>query len=96
MFIITRLMLTAQGGTISTTKLLLRKVSNYYILEVKAPTAKPFADVFCIEESFHILGSRPYLTSHVITTEKTLKLKWHIVLDNKISINSNRTTICIM
>ena len=26
---------------------------------------------------------------------KTLKLKRHIVLDNKVSINSNRTTICI-
>ena len=34
-----------QGGTISTTKLLLRKVSNYYILKAKAPTDKPFADI---------------------------------------------------
>ena len=77
---------------------MLRKVSNYiyYILKAKAPTAKPFVDIRSIEESFHILESRPYLTSHVITTEKTLKLKRHIVLYNKISINSNRTTICIM
>ena len=28
-----------------TTKLLLRKVSNHYILKAKAPTAKPFADI---------------------------------------------------
>ena len=68
----------------------------YYILKANAPTAKSFADICAIEESFHILGSRPYLTSHVITTKKTLKLTQHIVLDNKISINSNRTTICIM
>ena len=73
-----------------TIKLLLRKVSNYYILKAKAPIAKQFAHICCIEESFHILESRPYLTSHVITTEKKpLKLKRHIVLDNKISINSN-------
>ena len=83
-------------GTILTTKLLLRKISNYHILKAKAPTAKPFADIFSIEESFHILESRPYLTSHVITTGKTLKLKRHIVLDKKISIKSNRTTICVM
>ena len=55
---------------ILTTKLLLRKVSNYYILKAKAPTAKPFADICSIEEPFHIIESRPYLTSHVITTEK--------------------------
>ena len=30
-------------GAILTTKLLLRKVSNYYISKAKAPTAKPFA-----------------------------------------------------
>ena len=84
-----------QGGTILTTKLLPRKVSNYYILKAKAPTAKSFADICSTEVPFHILESWPYLTSHVLTTEKTLKLKWHIVLDNKISTNSNRTTICI-
>ena len=84
------------GGAILTTKLLLRKVSNYYILKAIALTAKPFADICFIEESFHILKSRPYLTSHVITTENTLKLKRHIVLDSKISTNSNRTTMCIM
>ena len=58
------------GGAILTIKLLLRKVSNYYILEAKAPTAKPFADICSIEKSFHILESRPYLTNHVITAEK--------------------------
>ena len=79
-----------------TTKLLLRKVSIYYILKAKAPTAKSFVDICSIEESFDIVKSRSYLTSHVITTEKALKLKQHIVLDNKISINSNRTTIWIM
>ena len=71
-------------------------VAKEDILEAKVPTAKPFADICSIEESFHILETRPYLTGHVITTEKTLKLKRHIVLDNKISINSNRTIICIM
>ena len=81
---------------ILTTKFSLRKVSNYYISKAKAPTAKPFAHICSIEESFHIFESRPYLTSHVITTEKILKLKRHIVLDNKIGIDSNRTTICIM
>ena len=86
----------SKGGTILTTKLLLRKVSNYYILKAKAPTAKPFADICSIQESSHILESQSYLTSHVITAEKTLKLKWHIVFNNKISINSNRTTICIV
>ena len=70
--------------------------SNYYLLKAKAPRAKPFADICSIEESFHTLESQPYFTSHVITTEKTLKLKRHIVLYNKISINSNRTTIYIM
>ena len=59
-----------KGGTILTTTLLLRKVSNYYILKAKAPTAKPFVDICPIEQSFHILESRPYLISHVITTEK--------------------------
>ena len=83
-------------GTILTTKLLLRKVSNYYILKAKAPTSKPFADICSIEESFLVLKSRPYLTSHMITTEKILKLKRHIVLNNKININSKRTTICIL
>ena len=75
-----------------TTKLLLRKVSDYYILKAKAPTAKPFADICSIEDSFHILESRTCLTSHVIATEKTLKLQRHIalVLDNKISTNSKR------
>ena len=40
-----------------TTKLLLRKFSNYYILKAKAPSAKPFVDInFCsIEVAFHIL-----------------------------------------
>ena len=75
------------GGTILTTKLLL--ISNYYIFKAKAPTTKPFADTCSIEESFLVLKSRPYLTSHVITTEKTLKLKRHIVLYTKININSN-------
>ena len=75
---------------------MLRKVSNHYILKAKSPTAKPFADICSTEESFHILESWPYLTSHVITTEKTLKLKQHVVLNNKISINSDGTTICIM
>ena len=65
-------------------------------MKAKAPAAKPFADICSFEESFHILESRPHLTSHVITTEKILKLQRQIVLDNKISINSNRTTICIM
>ena len=85
-----------RGTNILTTKLMLRKVSNYYIFKTKAPTATPFPDICSIEESFHILESRPYLTSHVISTEKTLKLKRHIVLDNKISINTNRATIYIM
>ena len=77
------------GEKILTSKLLLRKVSNYYILKAKAPTAKP-----SIEESFLVLKSRPYLTSHVIKTEKTLKFKRHIVLHNKLNINTKRTTIC--
>ena len=85
-----------EEGTILTTKLLLRTVSDYYILKAKAPTAKPFANICSIEEFFHILKSRPYLSSHAITIEKTLKLKGHIVLNNKISINSKRTAICIM
>ena len=72
------------------------KEGYYYILKAKAPTAKPFAHICSIEESFHILETRSYLTSHMITTEKTLKLKRHMVLDNKISIKSNRTTMCIM
>ena len=33
----------------------------------------PFADICSIEESFHVLKSRPYLTSYVITTEKNPK-----------------------
>ena len=40
-------------GPIVTTKLLLRKVSNYYILKDKAPTAKPFVDICSIKESLH-------------------------------------------
>ena len=58
---------------------------NYQVVakEDKAPTAKLFADICSIEESFHVLKSLPYLTSHMITTEKTLKLKHHIALDNK-------------
>ena len=36
------------GGAILTTKLLLRKVSNYYILKAKDPTVKPFADICSI------------------------------------------------
>ena len=81
---------------ILTTKLLLRKVSNYYILKAKGPTAKPLANICSIVESFHILKSRPYMSSHVITTENSLKLKGHIVLDNKIGINNKRTTLYIM
>ena len=62
----------------------------------QATTAKPFADIFSIEESFHILEPQPYLTSHVFTTEKNLKLKLHVVLHDKISIRSKRTITCIM
>ena len=38
-------LLRGGGGSILTTKLLLRKVSNHYILKAKVPTAKPFADI---------------------------------------------------
>ena len=68
----------------------------------KAPTAKPVADICSTSKSSYILESLPYLTSLEVITEekKTLKLQWHIVLDNKIGINSKRTTIyrctCIM
>ena len=67
-----------RGGAVLTTKLLLGMVSNYYILKAKAPTAKPFTDICSLEESFHILESRAFLTSHLITATKPLKLKRHI------------------
>ena len=43
---------------------------KYVCLYVKAVWAKPFADICSREESFHILESRPYLTSQVIRTVK--------------------------
>ena len=79
-----------RAGAALTTKLLLRKVSNYYILKAKAPTFKPFADICSIKEPFLVLKSRPDLTSQVIPTEKTLKLQRHIVLYNEININSKK------
>ena len=51
-------------------QIIAKEGSNYYIFKAKAPTAKPFADISSIEESFHILKSRPYLTSHVITNNR--------------------------
>ena len=60
-------------GSILTTKLLLRKVSNHYILKAEALTAKLLAHICSIEKSIHILESWPYLTSHVIRTEKNPK-----------------------
>ena len=68
-----------KDGTILSTKLLIRRVSSHYILKAKTLTAKPFADICSIEEHFHILVSWAYLTSHMNTTEKTLKLKQHII-----------------
>ena len=86
------------GGAILTTKLLLRTRFLTIIIfwKPKLPQLSRFAEIFSIEESFHILKPRPYLTIQVIITEKTLKFKRRLVLDNTASINSESITTCIM
>ncbi len=46
-----------------------------------------FAQLSSIEESFKSFKTRPYLTSHVTRIEKNLKLKGHLDIRIKISVN---------
>ncbi len=68
-------------GSFLTTALLLRKISDRQFLETKPPTDKMiFAQLCSIDESFKSFKSRD-------RNRKTLKLKGHIDLKNKISAN---------
>ena len=84
-------------GSVLATKLLLRKVSSYYIFKAKALTAEPFAHTcvcWRVLPYFRIMAIFEQPRDH--NRKKKLKLQQHIVLDNKMSINSKRTTISIM